>query len=135
MIYNFEMIINLEHINTNNKFRAEKKLGFVDSEFVKTCDELVIGQVHLMVGKISCGTQLVKWWDLLEKLKLLFRKEKSMGNENKTVPHFYRRKTKTQCSAYRIIHSNSCYFLPLYKLVKLVAPKLVVIGQSNLSTS
>ena len=26
------------------KFRGEKKLGFIDSGFVKTCDELVIEQ-------------------------------------------------------------------------------------------
>ena len=34
------MAIHLEQIKTNNKFH-EKKSGFVYSEFVKTCDELV----------------------------------------------------------------------------------------------
>ena len=33
----------LEQIKTN-KFHGKKKSGFIDSEFVKTCDELVIGE-------------------------------------------------------------------------------------------
>ena len=37
------MKIHLEQIKANDKFHGEKKSGFVDSEFVKTCDELVIG--------------------------------------------------------------------------------------------
>ena len=36
------MKINLEAIKTNGKFHGEKS-GFVDSEFVKTCDEFVLG--------------------------------------------------------------------------------------------
>ena len=36
------MKIHLEHIETNNKFHGEKNWVFVDSGFVKTCDELVI---------------------------------------------------------------------------------------------
>ena len=38
------MKIHLEQITTNHKFHGKKQLGFVDSEFVKTCDELVIGR-------------------------------------------------------------------------------------------
>ena len=37
------MKIHLEQIKGNNKFYGKKKSGFVDSGFVKTCDELVIG--------------------------------------------------------------------------------------------
>ena len=37
------MKIPLKQIKANNKFHGEKKSGFVDSGFVKTCDELVIG--------------------------------------------------------------------------------------------
>ena len=37
------MKIHLEQIKTNHKYH-EKNSGFVDSEFVKTCDELVIGR-------------------------------------------------------------------------------------------
>ena len=36
------MKIQLERIKANENF-MEKKSGFVDSGFVKTCDELVIG--------------------------------------------------------------------------------------------
>ena len=36
------MEIQLEQIKTNDKFHGENS-GFVDSGFVKTCDELVIG--------------------------------------------------------------------------------------------
>ena len=52
-----------------------------------------------MVGKISCGTQLVKWWDLLEKLKLLFRKEKKYGQWKQNCAPFSQKKTmnKVQC--------------------------------------
>ena len=38
------MKICLEQIKTDNKFHGEKKSGFVDSGFVKTWDELVIGE-------------------------------------------------------------------------------------------
>ena len=37
------MKIHLEQIKANKKNHGEKKSGFVDSGFVKTCDELVIG--------------------------------------------------------------------------------------------
>ena len=37
------MKIYLEQIKANDKFYGGKKSGFVDSGFVKTCDELVIG--------------------------------------------------------------------------------------------
>ena len=37
------MKIHSEQIKTKDKFHGEKKSGFVDSGFVKTCDELVIG--------------------------------------------------------------------------------------------
>ena len=32
-----------KQIKANDKFPGKKKSGFVDSGFVKTCDELVIG--------------------------------------------------------------------------------------------
>ena len=38
------MKIHLQQIKANDKFHG-KSSGFVDSEFVKTCDELVIGVV------------------------------------------------------------------------------------------
>ena len=38
------MKIYLEQIKANEKYHG-KKLGFVDSGLVKTCDELVIGQI------------------------------------------------------------------------------------------
>ena len=38
------MKIHLEQIKAKDKFQG-KSSGFVDSEFVKTCDELVIGVV------------------------------------------------------------------------------------------
>ena len=44
------MKIHLEQIKANNKFHG-KNSGFVDSGFVKTCDELVIE--HGRVGHIS----------------------------------------------------------------------------------
>ena len=37
---------NLEHIKTNDKFHGIN-VGFVDSGFVKTCDELVIDETNL----------------------------------------------------------------------------------------
>ena len=37
------MKIHLEQTKENDKFHGKKKSGFVDSGFVKTCDELVIG--------------------------------------------------------------------------------------------
>ena len=40
--FDFLMEIYLEQIKANDKFH-ENNLGFVDSGFVKTCDELVIG--------------------------------------------------------------------------------------------
>ena len=33
----------MEEIKSNDKFHGGKKSDFVDSGFVKTCDELVIG--------------------------------------------------------------------------------------------
>ena len=45
---------NLEQIKTNDEFHG-KNSGFVDSGFVKTCDELVIGvkqkgsPIHLLI--------------------------------------------------------------------------------------
>ena len=44
------MKIYLEHIKANEKYHG-KKIGFVDSGFVKTCDELVIGQIS---GGTNC---------------------------------------------------------------------------------
>ena len=40
------MKIHLELIETKDKFYG-KKSGFVDSEFVKTCDDFVIGKFHI----------------------------------------------------------------------------------------
>ena len=40
------MKVHLEQIKANDKFQ-ENSSGFVDSGFVKTCDELVIGQLLL----------------------------------------------------------------------------------------
>ena len=90
------------------------------SWFVKRCDEFVIGQVHLMVGKISCGTLLVKWWDLLEKLKLLFRKEKKYcyGQLKQNCASFSQKKTINtvqcivilSCKTYRIITPTPAIF-------------------------
>ena len=40
------MKIHLEQFKANNKFNEKKKSGFVDSRFVKTCDELVIDLKH-----------------------------------------------------------------------------------------
>ena len=40
------MKIHLQHIKANNKFHG-KRTAFVDSGFVKTCDELVLGQYVL----------------------------------------------------------------------------------------
>ena len=40
------MVIHLEQVKANDKIHGEKKSDFVDSGFVKTRDELVIGQ-HL----------------------------------------------------------------------------------------
>ena len=37
------MKIPLQQFKANDKFHWKKKSGFVDSGFVKTCDELVIG--------------------------------------------------------------------------------------------
>ena len=39
------MKIHLEQIKSNDRLH-EKSSGFVDSEFVKTCDELVIGDTN-----------------------------------------------------------------------------------------
>ena len=39
------MKVHIKQIKTNKNF-IEKKSGFVDSGFVKTCDELVIGLVN-----------------------------------------------------------------------------------------
>ena len=44
------MKIYLEHIKANEKYHG-KKIGFVDSGFVKTCDELVLGQIS---GGTNC---------------------------------------------------------------------------------
>ena len=40
------MKIRLEQIKGNNKCNGGEKSGFVDSGFVKTCDELVIGSME-----------------------------------------------------------------------------------------
>ena len=37
------MKIHLELLKANDKFHGKNNSGFVDSGFVKTCDELVIG--------------------------------------------------------------------------------------------
>ena len=39
------MKIHIEQIKANNRFHGEKKSSLVDSGFVKTCDELVIGPI------------------------------------------------------------------------------------------
>ena len=49
--FNSHFIIYFNQIKANNNFHGEKS-GFVDSGFVKTCDELVIGQRNC--GQTSC---------------------------------------------------------------------------------
>ena len=44
------MKIYLEQIKTNGNFHGKKSSFFVDSELVKTCDELVIGLRQLIFG-------------------------------------------------------------------------------------
>ena len=39
--FDSKMKIHLEQIITNEKFHGKKKSEFIDSRFVKTCDELV----------------------------------------------------------------------------------------------
>ena len=47
--------IHIKQIKANDTFHGEKKSGFVDSGFVKTCNELVIGvkqkgsPIHLLI--------------------------------------------------------------------------------------
>ena len=46
------MKINLGQIKANDKFHG-RSLGFVDSRFVKTCDELIIGHVEVLWGALG----------------------------------------------------------------------------------
>ena len=48
------MKIHLDQIKANDKFRG-KSSSFVDSGFVKTCDELVIGQT---IAELRCPIYL-----------------------------------------------------------------------------
>ena len=53
------MKIYLGQIKANDKFHA-KDSDFVDSEFVKTCDELVIGPVVTMFVQITQTSNLIR---------------------------------------------------------------------------
>ena len=46
------MKIHLRQIKANDKFHGISS-GFVDSRFVKTCDELVIGHVEVLCGALG----------------------------------------------------------------------------------
>ena len=46
------MKVHLGQIKANHKFHG-KSSGFVDSRFVKTCGELVIGHVEVLYGALG----------------------------------------------------------------------------------